>query len=54
MKKDKINIRQLFMSYLGQTSAFPMALEVERAESIYLYGPDGKKYLDLISGIAVR
>lgn len=53
MKKDKINIRQFFMSYLGQTSAFPMALEVERAENIYLYGSEGKKYLDLISGIAV-
>ncbi|MDZ7608232.1 MAG: aspartate aminotransferase family protein [Cyclobacteriaceae bacterium] len=45
--------RQLFFSNLGQTSAFPMGIEVERAEGIYLYGPDNKKYIDLISGIAV-
>jgi acetylornithine/succinyldiaminopimelate/putrescine aminotransferase len=28
-------------------------LEVVKAEGIYLYGPDGKKYFDLISGISV-
>jgi acetylornithine/succinyldiaminopimelate/putrescine aminotransferase len=28
-------------------------LEIERAEGLYLYSPEGKKYLDLISGIAV-
>jgi len=30
-----------------------MGIEIERAEGIYLYGPDGKRYIDLISGIAV-
>lgn len=48
-----ISNRQLFYSHLGQTSGFPMGIEIERAEGIYLYGPDGKKYIDLISGIAV-
>jgi acetylornithine/succinyldiaminopimelate/putrescine aminotransferase len=28
-------------------------LEIERAEGVYLYDVDGKKYLDLISGISV-
>jgi acetylornithine/succinyldiaminopimelate/putrescine aminotransferase len=28
-------------------------LEIVRAEGIYMYGPDGKKYLDLISGVSV-
>jgi acetylornithine/succinyldiaminopimelate/putrescine aminotransferase len=30
-----------------------MLLEIEKAEGIWLYGPDGKKYLDLISGVSV-
>jgi acetylornithine/succinyldiaminopimelate/putrescine aminotransferase len=30
-----------------------MALEIERAEGLYLYTPEGKAYLDLISGISV-
>lgn len=28
-------------------------LEIERAEGVYLYGADGKKYIDLIAGISV-
>ena len=45
--------KQLFLQHVGQTSAFPMNVEVEKAEGIYLYAPDGKRYIDLISGIAV-
>jgi putrescine aminotransferase len=45
--------RQLFLNHLAQTSASPLMLEIERAEGLYLYSPAGKKYLDLISGIAV-
>lgn len=45
--------RQLFFDHLAQTSDFPLALEIERAEGVYMYGPQGEKYLDLISGIAV-
>ena len=45
--------RQLFFQYLAPTSEFPLSLEVERAEGLYLYAPDGKSYMDLISGIAV-
>lgn len=51
--KSHLSNKQLFRNFLGQTSAFPMALEVEKAENIYLYTPDGKRYIDLISGIAV-
>ena len=39
--------------HVGQTSAYPMELEIKKAENIYLYDADGKKYIDLISGIAV-
>ena len=45
--------RQLFLQHLAQTSDFPLALEIERAEGIYLYHKNGQRYLDLISGIAV-
>ena len=45
--------RQLFLLHLGQTSASPLMLEIVRAEGIYMYGPDGKEYMDLISGVSV-
>ena len=48
-----ISNRELFQRNLAQTTNFPLGLEVERAKGNYLYGPDGKKYLDLISGISV-
>lgn len=48
-----MNNRQLFFNFLGQTSEAPLAIEIERAEGVYMYGPDGKRYLDLISGISV-
>lgn len=46
--------KQLFHQYLGQTSATPMGIEVASASHIYIYAPDGKQYIDLISGIAVN
>lgn len=45
--------RQLFFTHLAQTSPFPLAMEIEYATGMYLFEPGGKKYLDLISGIAV-
>jgi acetylornithine/succinyldiaminopimelate/putrescine aminotransferase len=45
--------RSIFMELVGQTSPFPLGLEVEKAEGIYIYATNGKKYLDMISGIAV-
>ena len=37
----------------AQTSLFPLMLEIERAEGVYLFDVNGKQYLDLISGISV-
>ena len=45
--------RQLFLKHLGQTSQSPLLLEVEKAEGVFMYGPSGEKYLDLISGVSV-
>ncbi len=41
------------MQHVGQTSQAPLLVEIERAKGVYMYGTDGKQYLDLISGISV-
>ncbi|MFI3265732.1 MAG: aspartate aminotransferase family protein [Rikenellaceae bacterium] len=46
-------LRQLFFEHVGQTSDNPIGVEVSRAEGIYLYSPEGKRYVDLISGVSV-
>jgi putrescine aminotransferase len=48
-----MNNRQLFLNHLAQTTDFPLLIEIEKAEGVYMYGPDGESYLDLISGIGV-
>ncbi len=45
--------RQLFLAHQAQTTNFPLMLEVASADGVYLTAPDGKKYLDFISGISV-
>ncbi len=45
--------KQLFLKHVGQTSGTPLAVEVEKAEGIYLYDNKGKRYIDLISGVSV-
>ena len=45
--------REFFLRHIAQTSDIPLGLEVERAEGCYLYDTNGKKFLDLISGISV-
>ncbi len=48
-----ISNRQLFLQHVATTSDYPISLEIERAEGIYMYSPEGKKYLDLVSGVSV-
>lgn len=45
--------RQLFLDYQAQTSDFPLCLEINKAEGIFMYDTDEKQYMDLISGISV-
>ena len=45
--------RELFLRHLAQTSPSPPMLDIERAEGVFLFDQNGKKYTDLISGIAV-
>lgn len=48
-----ISNRELFLKNTAQTSATPRLFEIVRAEGVYLYGPNGERYLDLVSGFNV-
>lgn len=48
-----LTLRQLFLTNNAQTTDFPLLLEFERAEGVYMYDTEGKPYIDLISGIGV-
>lgn len=48
-----MNTRQLFLSYVGQTSEAPLCLNIVKAEGSKLWDADGKEYIDLIAGISV-
>ena len=45
--------RELFLKHISLTNPAPMLLEIERAEGVYLYKPDGTPILDFNSGISV-
>lgn len=45
--------QEAFLKHLAPTSPYPFLITVDRAEGVYLYSPDGKSYMDMISGIAV-
>lgn len=46
--------RLLIDQHLAQTNPFPLGMVIERAEGIYLYGPNGERYIDFVSGIGVN
>jgi len=48
-----ISNRTLFLQNTAQTSRSPRLFEIARAEGVYLYGPDGERYIDLVSGFNV-
>lgn len=48
-----MNLRQLFLQHVAQTSMAPLALEIVKAEGCELVDVYGKKYIDLIGGISV-
>ncbi|HSK13240.1 MAG TPA: aspartate aminotransferase family protein [Phnomibacter sp.] len=45
--------RQVFLQHVAQTSPSPIGLEIVRAEGVYMWDKDGKRYIDLISGFSV-
>lgn len=45
--------QEIFLKHVAQTSPFPLIIDVDYAEGSYIFDKNGKKYYDLISGIAV-
>jgi acetylornithine/succinyldiaminopimelate/putrescine aminotransferase len=43
-----------FLKYQAQTSPFPLAIEISHAKGSYIYGTDGKKYLDFVAGVSAN
>ena len=48
-----INKRQFYLDHIAQTSTHSACFEVDRAQGVFLYDKQGKRYFDLNSGIAV-
>lgn len=49
-----LNLRNLFLQNVAQTSPAPVAIQVKKANGIYITDLNGKRYIDLISGISVN
>tara|TARA_B100001287_G_scaffold37875_1_gene27165 strand:+ start:1745 stop:2911 length:1167 start_codon:yes stop_codon:yes gene_type:complete len=43
----------MYSPYLAKTSEYPFGVEVDYAEGVFIYATNGKRYFDLIAGIAV-
>ncbi|NIJ44724.1 acetylornithine/succinyldiaminopimelate/putrescine aminotransferase [Wenyingzhuangia heitensis] len=48
------NLRDQFFRHQAQTTPHALAIEVVRAEGSYVYGTDGKEYLDFIAGVSAN
>ncbi|MBL7980728.1 MAG: aspartate aminotransferase family protein [Flavobacteriales bacterium] len=48
------DLLQSFNAHLAQTSPYPMALDIVHAEGCWLTDRNGRKYLDLVAGLAVN
>lgn len=48
------DLRASFLAHLAQTSPFPIALDIVGAEGCHLHTRDGRRYLDLVAGLAVN
>lgn len=45
---------KIFLTAQAQTNPFPYLIDVERAEGIFIWDKSGKKYMDMIAGVAVN
>ena len=41
-----------FFTYQAQTTQFPLAMEISRAEGCYIYDAKGMKFLDFVAGVS--
>jgi acetylornithine/succinyldiaminopimelate/putrescine aminotransferase len=51
MEEDR---KKTFLNLLGQTNPFPYLIDVDYAEGIAIYDKTGKRYIDMIAGVAVN
>lgn len=49
-----MNTKKEFINSLAQTNPSPFLIEVDYAEGLYIFDNEGKKYMDMISGVAVN
>lgn len=47
-------MRNDFFKYQAQTTQFAAGFEVEKAVGSYIYGKDGRKYLDFVAGVSAN
>ncbi|TNE96105.1 MAG: aspartate aminotransferase family protein, partial [Bacteroidetes bacterium] len=46
--------KETFLQHQGQTSPFPFLIDVDHAKGLYFFDKSGKRYMDMISGVAVN
>ena len=44
--------KELFLKHQGQTTPYPLCIEVSKAKGMYIKDKSGKSYLDLVAGIS--
>ncbi len=49
-----MNSEEAFLRLQGQTNPFPYLIDVERAEGIFIYDKNQKRFYDMIAGVAVN
>lgn len=47
-------MKEEFFKYQAQTTPFAAGFEVEKAEGNYIYGKDGRAYLDFVAGVSAN
>lgn len=47
-------MKEDFFKYQAQTSPHPLAIEISHANGCYIYGSDGKEYLDFVAGVSAN
>lgn len=51
---NELNRIDTFLNLQGQTNESPYLIDVERADGIYIWDKKGKRYMDMIAGVAVN
>jgi len=48
-----MNRQEQFLNFQAQTNPTPYLIDVDKADGIYIWDKSGKKYMDMIAGVAV-